>query len=83
MSKVATMLIRHNGKRFEIGEELPDKVLEALGEDHTAVGDSPRKKKTADAEKTAEKEAKAKAKAKAKADAKAAKEAAKKKKNGK
>ena len=48
MSKVATMLIRHNGERYEIGDELPDKVLKALGEDHTAVGDPPRKKKAAD-----------------------------------
>lgn len=50
MSKVATMLIRHSGKRFEIGDELPDKVLEALGEDHPAVGDPPKKKKKADDE---------------------------------
>lgn len=48
MSKVATMLIRCNGKRYEIGEELPDKVVAKLGEDHTAVGDPPRKKKKAD-----------------------------------
>lgn len=50
MSKVATMLIRHSGDRYEIGDELPDKIVKKLGEDHAAVGDPPKKakKKTAD-----------------------------------
>lgn len=48
MSKVATMLIRCNGKRFEIGDELPDALVKKLGEDHAAVGDPQKKKKKAD-----------------------------------
>lgn len=45
MSKVATMLIRADGKRYEIGDELPGKLVEKLGEDHAAVSDPPKKKK--------------------------------------
>lgn len=50
MSKVATMLVRAGNKRIEVGEELPDKVVKALGEDHPAVGDPPKKRKKADDE---------------------------------
>lgn len=48
--KVATMLIKCDGKRYALGDELPDKVVNKLGEDHPAVGDPPKKakKKTAD-----------------------------------
>lgn len=50
MSKVATMLVRAGNKRIEIGEELPERVVKALGEDHPAVGDPPKKGKKADDE---------------------------------